>query len=95
MSKYINKPHQELIKSLEETVAELSHKKESNILKIIASPTNVGKSFAQDGVLRDFVSKYHPDIKIILRLGPTKDVAGDGVFSSGRKSEDGSSSWVE
>jgi hypothetical protein len=94
MIEYINKPHQQLVESLEETVAELSHKKESNILKIIASPTNVGKSFAQDGVLRDFVSKYHPDIKIILRLGPTKDVAGDGVFSSGRKSEDGSSSWV-
>jgi len=88
MINYINTPHQKLVKSLEETVQKLSYDNNSNVLSIIAAPTSVGKSFAQDGILRDFISKYHPDIKIILRLGPSKDVAGDGVFSTPRRNED-------
>ena len=92
MTNYINKPHQKLVNSLEETVSQLAHKQNGNVLTIISSPTNVGKSFAQDGVFRDYVNEYHPDIKIILRLGPTKDVAGDGVLSGPRKC--GDDSWL-
>ena len=76
---YENIPFTTLDKGVEKCVKEISDSDKGKAIKIISSPTGTGKSFIQDTKLRDYISKYHPQVDIILRLSPTRDVADDGV----------------
>ncbi len=76
-----NIPFTVLNEGVERCVREMSDADKGRAVKIISSPTGTGKSHIQDKLLRDYISKYHPHIDIILRLSPTKDVADDGVYS--------------
>ena len=76
-----NLPFITLNEGVEKCVREISDKDKGKAVKIITSPTGVGKSFIQDTFLRDYISKYHSNVDIILRLSPTRDVAYDGVYS--------------
>ena len=78
---YENIPFTTLDKGVEKCVKEISDCDKGKAIKIISSPTGTGKSFIQDTKLRDYISKYHPQVDIILRLSPTRDVADDGVYS--------------
>ncbi len=76
-----NLPFITLNEGVEKCIREISDEDKGKAVKIITSPTGVGKSFIQDTFLREYISKYHPNVDIILRLSPTKDVADDGVYS--------------
>ena len=78
---YENIPFITLDEGVEKCVKEISDSDRGKAIKIISSPTGTGKSFIQDTKLRDYISKYHPQVDIILRLSPTRDVADDGVYS--------------
>ena len=75
-----NLPFITLNEGVEKCVREISDADKGGAVKIITSPTGVGKSFIQDTFLREYISKYHPNVDIILRLSPTRDVADDGVY---------------
>ena len=49
---------------------------------IISSATGTGKSFIQDNNIPEWADKFLPNIKLILRLSPTRDVATDGTFTT-------------
>ena len=78
---YENIPFITLDEGVEKCVKEISDGDRGKAIKIISSPTGTGKSFIQDTFLRDYISKYHSNVDIILRLSPTRDVADDGVYS--------------
>ena len=78
---YENIPFITLDEGVEKCIKEISDGDRGKAIKIISSPTGTGKSFIQDTKLRDYISKYHPQVDIILRLSPTRDVADDGVYS--------------
>ena len=78
---YENIPFITLDEGVEKCVKDISDGDRGKAIKIISSPTGTGKSFIQDTKLRDYISKYHPQVDIILRLSPTRDVADDGVYS--------------
>jgi len=70
-----------LCEGIEKSILNLKDlNKNSERFDIITSPTGVGKSHAQDTVVRDYITKYFPNVKIIIRLAPTRDTANDGVF---------------
>ena len=75
-----NLPFMTLDEGVEKCIREISDADKGKAVKIITSPTGVGKSFIQDTFLREYISKYHPNVDIILRLSPTRDVADDGVY---------------
>jgi len=78
---FVNLPFLTLNEGVEKCIREISDADKGGAVKIITSPTGVGKSFIQDTFLREYISKYHPNVDIILRLSPTRDVADDGVYS--------------
>ena len=79
-SQFENLPFITLKEGVEKCIREISDEDKGKAVKIITSPTGVGKSFIQDTFLRDYIGKYHPNVHIILRLSPTRDVADDGVY---------------
>jgi len=76
-----NLPYMTLKEGVEKCIREISDSDKGKAVKIITSPTGVGKSQIQDTLLREYIGKYHPNVDIILRLSPTRDVADDGVYS--------------
>lgn len=79
-SNFVNVPFEALQNGVVKSSKDISDLDKGKAVKIITSPTGVGKSYIQDTFLRDYISKYHPNVDIILRLSPTKDVADDGVY---------------
>jgi len=76
-----NSPFNTLREGLEKSINNLKDSnKNRERFDIIASPTGVGKSYAQDTIVRDLIHKHFPNIKIIIRLAPTRDTANDGIF---------------
>ncbi len=49
---------------------------------IISSATGTGKSYIQDNNIPEWADEFLPNIKLIIRLSPTRDVATDGTFTT-------------
>ena len=49
-------------------------------IKIVRGPTGLGKSFFQDKEMPVILKNVFPDLKYIIRVSPTTEVADDGTF---------------
>lgn len=79
---FINRPFEKLLAGTEKAIEQLlDTQKDRSRFTILSSPTGSGKSFIQDVNLRELLNKKLPNIKIILRLCPTRDVADDGIYT--------------
>ena len=80
--KFINRPFVKLLSGTKKAIEQLlDTQKDRSRFTILSSPTGSGKSFIQDINLRELLTKKLPNIKIILRLCPTRDVADDGIYT--------------
>ena len=78
---FVNIPHTLLREKTEETVKGfLNTDRDRERFPIVSSATGTGKSFIQNNNIPEWVDRYLPDIKLILRLSPTRDVATDGTY---------------
>ena len=85
---FVNIPHTLLRDKTEETIKSfLNRDRDCDRFPIVSSATGTGKSFIQDNNIPEWVDRYLPNIKLILRLSPTRDVATDGTYV------DGSGKW--
>ena len=82
---FVNIPHTLLREKTEETVKGfLNTDRDRERFPIVSSATGTGKSFIQNNNIPEWVDRYLPDIKLILRLSPTRDVAADGTYVTSR-----------
>ena len=63
---FVNLPFLTLNEGVEKCIREISDADKGGAVKIITSPTGVGKSFIQDTFLRNYISKYHPNVDLSL-----------------------------
>ena len=79
---FINRPFEKLLAGTEKAIEQLlDTQKDRSKFTILTSPTGSGKSFIQDINIRELLAQKLPNIKIILRLCPTRDVADDGIYT--------------
>ena len=79
---FINRPFEKLLNGTEKAIEQLlDTQKDRSKFTILTSPTGSGKSFIQDINIRELLAQKLPNIKIILRLCPTRDVADDGIYT--------------
>ena len=72
-------PYEQLKKDFEETV---KNKEifETPKIKIITGQTGLGKSYYQDKEMPTILKEVFPELKFIIRISPTTEVADDGTF---------------
>ena len=79
---FVNRPFKKLLIGTEKAIDQLlDDQKDRGKFTILTSPTGSGKSFIQDINIRELLAQKLPNIKIILRLCPTRDVADDGIYT--------------
>ena len=74
-------PYEQLKKDFEESVRNKDIF-ESPRIKIIRGQTGLGKSYLQDKVMPTTLKEVFPELKFIIRVSPTTEVANDGTFQS-------------